>query len=71
MSVNGAYICLLFCEGSRLLMEGLSVPKDSIKMIKSWPTLGLSQAGGAGECGIGGRFPDPRQPFPSIFLASH
>lgn len=52
-------------------MEGLSIPEDSIKMIKSWPTLRPSQAGGAGECGICGRFPDLGQPFPNILLASY
>lgn len=74
--------CPLPGEGSGLLTEGLSVPKDGIKMIKSWPTLGppfhhsthnlgLSQAGRAGRCEVSGGCPDPSQPLPDILLASH
>lgn len=50
-------------EGSGLLMEGFSISKDGVKMIKSRPTLRTPfhllthnlrppQAGGAGGCGI-------------------
>lgn len=68
-------------EGSGLLVEGLSIPKDDIRILKSWSTsgppfhrlthnLGPCQAGAAG-CGVCGACPSPGQLLPNILLFSH